>query len=382
MLISLLRPWVELLRTIAIAFGVLLSFVVFIEIARAFVFLRELSPWLAAGFAITLAGAVAWFAGRFFWAFSMLPRAPAPPVVTDIRNPTPTELQQIAVFLRHRVAQLRSNPRVSAESAGELARIAEQLSQPLSAERVNALQNDLNALLEPLDGEAERLVQECVRDVMIAVVFSPYRSVDLLVVLFRNGQLALKLAQHYQTQPAAAEQWRILKDVITIVATVNLLNFAEKFVEKLFASVPILGGFVGDLSQGVGAGLLTSAAGHAAIRRCRSVEPWSRQSEQDALAHQMPRFIKDLREIVRVDILPRLQPRIADLKPVSGQIVGAFDAALEGMNSWIWRPLADGGSAIATETARRGASAWSALRKGIGMVFRRKRKERMRPTQQ
>jgi len=44
-----------------------------------------------------------------------------------------------------------------------------------------------------LDEQAERIVRECVRDVMLAVVLSPYRSADLLIVLYRNGRMVLEL---------------------------------------------------------------------------------------------------------------------------------------------------------------------------------------------
>ena len=74
---------------------------------------------------------------------------------------------------------------------------------------------------------------------MIAVVLSPFRSADLLVVLYRNGQMILRLAQLYQTRPAPVEQLRIVRDVLAVVATVNLLNFTEKFVEQLFERVPV-----------------------------------------------------------------------------------------------------------------------------------------------
>ena len=104
---------------------------------------------------------------------------------------------------------------------------------------------------------------------MIAVVLGPFRSADLLVVLYRNGQMILRLAQLYQTRPAPVEQLRIVRDVLAVVATVNLLNFTEKFVEQLFERVPVLGQLAGDVTQGVGAGLLTSATGHAAMNRAR-----------------------------------------------------------------------------------------------------------------
>lgn len=356
------QTWWRLIRNAAIALGVLLSFLAVIEVIRAYVFLRELSPWLAVTFLIVLLGGFGWLAARFLIAFWRLPRAPAPPEIADPDFLTPEEALACAGYLQHRIRQLRTNPRLLPADVATLNRLYASLRVSTDADTIRLHQQELNRLLAPLDQEAERIVQLCVRDVMAAVVLSPFRSVDLLIVLYRNGQMILQLARHYQTRPAPAEQLRIFRDVLAIVATVNFLNFTEKFVEQLFKGVPLLGSLAGDLSQGVGAGLLTSATGHAAIQRCRTIDPWNRQIAQSTLAHRMPRFAKDVKAIFSADVLPKLRPRMPDVSGTSDRISAALDAALNNMGEWMWRPVATRGAAFAASTVQGGAAAWRGVR--------------------
>lgn len=367
---SMFQTWWRLVRTAAITFGVLLSFFAVMEIIRAYLLLRDLSPWLAVAFIVVLLGGLAWLAARFFVAWWRLPRAPAPPEVADPAELTSAEALACAGYLQHRITQLRENPRLLPADLDALDTLHARLRVSTDAEAIRHTQQALDRILDPVDQDAERLVQQCVRDVMVAVVLSPLRSADLLIVLYRNGRMILQLAEHYQTRPSPGEQLRIFRDVLAIVATVNFLNFTEKFVEKLFEGVPLIGSLAGDLTQGIGAGLLTSATGHAAIQRCRSIDPWSRRAAQESLAHRMPRFAKDVKSIFSTDILPKLRPRMPDFRSVSDRISTAFDAALNNMGVWVWRPVTTRGSAFAAATLRGGASAWHGLRTGTRGVGR------------
>lgn len=368
---SAFQLWLRLIKTTAIFFGVLLTFFAFIEVARAYVFLREISPWLGYAFLVALIGGLLWLTGGFLNAFLRLPRAPAPPEVADPDNLTPAEAMACAGYLQHRIKQFIKNPRLPAADHQLLEETHIQLSKSTSQPVIQRSRDDLNRILAPLDQAAEKMVQNCVRDVMAAVVLSPFRSADLLVVLYRNGQMILQLAQHYQTQPTLSEQLRIFRDVLAIVATVNFLNFTEKFLEQLFQGIPIIGTVAGDLSQGVGAGLLTSATGHAAIQRCKCIDPWNRVAAQKGLVKRMPQFARDLKAIVSSDVLPKLLPRMPDSKSVSDRVLMAFDATINGMGAWVWRPVATRGSAFASATVRGGASAWHGLRSGTqGMAKR------------
>lgn len=366
---SIFLAWWRVIRTAAIAVGLLLSFIVVIEVLRVYLILRDFSPGLGLCFLALLVGGVIWVVARFLAALWSLPRAPVPPQVSDPYHLSPEEAITCADFLQHRILQLRENSRLSATEQDSLDRALSRLDESADQDTIVEIQSHLSRLLTPIDRIAERIVQDCVRDVMLAVVLSPYRSADLLVVIYRNGQMILQLAQLYQTRPAPIEQLRILKDVLAIVATVNFLNFTEKFIEQLSEQVPLVGQLMGDMSQGFGAGLLTSAAGHAAIERCKSLGPWNRAVAQRHLAQRMSRFAGDVKEIFRADILPKLRPRLLDFAGAWDRISTAFDAAVDGMSDWTWRPVTTRGSAFAAATLRSSGAAWRGIRsgtKGIG----------------
>lgn len=348
--------WWRLLVNVAITVGALLSFVVFVEVIRAIVFLYALSPWLGVPFALLVFSGSAWLVGRFVIAMLRLPRAPAPPEVRDANRLTQSEALACGRYMQHRILQLRANPRLSPENLVALHTISEQLHDGADEQAVLRGQRELDQILVPLDKEAERIVQRCVRDVALAVVLSPFRSIDLLIVLYRNGQMIIQLAQHYQTRPTAREQIRIFRDVIAIVATVNILNFSEKFIEQLFAGTPLIGPIAGDLTQGAGAGILTSVAGHAAIDRCRCVDPWSRRATQSKLEGLMPRFLADVKAIIDSDVVPRIRIRVPGLEKVSEAISTAYDAASRSVGNWLSRPVPEQSSASGGEVTTVGST--------------------------
>lgn len=366
---SIFLAWWRVIRTAAIVVGLLLSFIAAVEVLRVYLILHEFSPWLGFGFLALLVSGVIWVGVRFFAAWWSLPRAPIPPQVSDPYHLSREDALACANFLQYRILQLRENPRLLPPEQDSLDRAFQRLEESQDQDTITEVQAHLTQFLRPLDQIAEGIVQNCVRDIMLAVVLSPYRSADLLVVIYRNSQMILQLAQLYQTRPAPIEQLRILKDVLTIVATVNFLNFAEKFIEQLSEQVPLVGQLMGDMSQGFGAGLLTSAAGHAAIERCKSIGPWNRTIAQQHLAQRMSRFAGDVKEIFRTDVLPKLRPRLPNLIGVWDKISAAFDTAVDSMSDWTWRPVTTRSSAFAAATLRGSSAAWRGIRsgtKGIG----------------
>jgi hypothetical protein len=88
--------------------------------------------------------------------------------------------------------------------------------------------------------------------------------------------------------------------------------------------------------------LLTSATGHAAIARCKSISAFSRASAQAQLAERMGLFARDVKGILNAEVLPRLRPRLPALGGLSDTLSAAFDATVEGMSDWIWRPIRRG----------------------------------------
>jgi uncharacterized membrane protein YcjF (UPF0283 family) len=353
---SALQVWWRLFRSVMIFLGILLSFLAVVEILRVYIILRDFNSWVGLGFIALLVCCILWLLIKFIIAFKRLPSAPSPPKILETDTPTQEELLACGHFLIHRMHQVLNNPKL-ADSEREfvdlaLSRLSDKLTNSLTEETILEAQEALMKIFKPIDESAERIVHECVRDVMLGVALSPYRSADLLIVIYRNGRMILQLAQLYYTRPAPAEQIRIFKDVIAIVATVNLLNFSEKFVEKLFTQIPILGQVAGDLSQGVGAGLLTSATGHAAIERCKSVYAWNRGEEQKHLANKMSSFVIDVKNIFQADLIPRIRPRLPEVTAVTEKVSKAFDSTAESMDQWIWSPVTKQSQALASATLR------------------------------
>ena len=82
--------------------------------------------------------------------------------------------------------------------------------------------------------------------------------------------MVLRDCNIYNSRPLLSEQVLVLKDVLKVVATINYMNWGQKVAESLTSSVPIIGRASGEIAQGLGAGLLTSVAGHGAMERCRT----------------------------------------------------------------------------------------------------------------
>jgi len=158
--------------------------------------------------------------------------------------------------------------------------------------------------------DAEREVQRCVRDVMIFVTISPWHSVDLLVVLYRNYRMVSKLTSLYRSRPRVRDQFSILMDLGAVVATVNFLNLGGKLASGLMSQVPVLGKYADDIAQGVGASLFTSIMGHAAIDRLQSFRCWSEKEASKNIKNHLFRHAKDIHAVLRDDVLCQLKNSI------------------------------------------------------------------------
>jgi hypothetical protein len=242
--------------------------------------------------------------------------------------------------------------------------------------------------IKRLDEEARKEVSRCVRDIMLAVTLSPWRSVDLLVVLYRNLRMVTRLTSIYDTRPGIREQLMILRDVFTIVATINFLNYGSSLLQNLTASVPLLGRFADDVAQGIGAGLLTSVTGHAAVERCRAFRGWDAEAAEQSVRSQLKNFLADVKGIVTNDVLQRIR------KPVEAQyadnerpadmftrirdgIGSAIDDTSAVMDTFIVRPVAVAGRGVAGTGAALGkavvsggSATWHGTTTGVSALGR------------
>jgi hypothetical protein len=206
---------------------------------------------------------------------------------------------------------------------------------------------------------------------MAGVTLSPYRSSDLLVVLYRNGSMVLRLATLYGGRPRLAEQLAIARDTLRVVAAVNFLNFGNKLLEGILAGVPMVGRFADDVAQGIGAGFLTSAVGHAAMQRCEAFHGWDRAAAVETLSAGSRRFLVDVRDIFLKDVYPSMRSRLpqAELwERLGAGIRTAMDTAAAGVDGLVARPVLAGGRAMArTGSSMRERFVRSRARAGTAM---------------
>jgi hypothetical protein len=340
----------RLLRRLFWVGGIGLTLLIVMQVAHFLLLLGQSAPGTAWALGVLLGGGVLGALGWFWWQIARYPRALQPPPVADPATAGHREMKAYCLYLRGYARRLAANPAVPEARQQALQAFVADLDSTLGAHPLNqdlrlyitrgedeAIRPALAALREKAQAE----VRASTRDVMLAVTFSPYPSIDLLVVAARNLGMTLRLVRLHATRPAPAEQWAILRDVARVVVTVNFLNAGRQLLENLFAHLPFVGRFVEDMAQGIGAGFLTSATGNAAIDRCAAFRGWDRAEAARTLGAQTRDFLADVRDMFTKDVLPHLRSRIRFSAP---------EAERQGEDSW-WNAVVDGLSRAVDATA-------------------------------
>lgn len=304
--------------------GLLLSFAAVVELFRVFIFFYRIDPLWGWVFAAVTA---AFFLGLVVYAKLLLsnyPRVLRPPYLPLLKEAGYKDLCRYSEYLMAYLARLAENAQLESDQVQAARSQIEAIGEAL---RAHPLKDDLRRtiteteedvmapLLLHLNDLSNKEVRRSVRDVMLGVTLSPYHSVDMVIVLYRNAAMVGRIAGIYASRPHSREQMLILRDVARVVVTVNFLYIGRNLLENLFANVPVIGRVVDDIGQGLGAGLFTSAAGHAAIDRCAAFRGWSKDEAADSLASQTKAFLKDVRDIFTRDVLPDLRGRIRSELP-------------------------------------------------------------------
>jgi hypothetical protein len=371
---SELRTLWNLLRTGATVLLVLVVLFFGLEVIRAYLTLRELNPLFAYGFVAFLALVAIWAVWRLHLSLRQFPTVLSPPHIADWDSPTLRELEQYLAYLRKFADQLGQNPVLGVAEQQKLGWLGEELSKQIesveSQDELNALriqcEDRLNEFLDQIDRKAKIEVSTCVRDVMLGVMLSPYRSADLLIVLHRNARMVVRIVHLYNARPALREQFRIMSDVVSIMATVNLLNFGEKFIENLVENVPLVSKVTGDVAQGMGAGIMTSAAGDTAVQRCRAFRGWNKEDAQRSLSSKTHIFFEHVGLIYDNDVKRHI-------RTISAEVADAATSALEHtratMENFVVAPVVAGSAAVASGTARGGTRLWRLTKSGGGRAW-------------
>lgn len=389
--------WTLLRRIIYVALFFLALFFC-AELARVFLLLYRLNPVAGFAFAALLLAAFLGLAIYGLVQYRRHPRVLVAPPLPEVDEATHAEMRDYCAYLVRYLGRLAKHPGLdegsaafALEKAGEIDGVLRH--HPLNDDLRRTIRKTeaeaLGPLLAGLGEKAEQEVRRSVRDVMLGVVLSPYPSVDMLIVLYRNLAMVNRIVAIYHSRPRAREELGIFRDILLAVATVNFINLSRGLIRNLFAEVPVIGRFVEDIGQGLGAGILTSIAGHAAIRRCAAFRRWDREEEARFLSTRSAEFLVDVRNMFTRDLLPELKTRIAATVPpekagepgfwesLAAGIGAAMDTTARTLDAFILKPAVAGvqgvaaaGTTIARSVGRATTSAARASARG-GRAARR-----------
>jgi len=376
---SVVHAVLRVLKIGTISVGVFLAFVSLVEFVQAYQILSGVHPMIGWVFLVVVLAGVGAAVG--FFAFRMTRRPPVlvPPPKQDLHSASLRQLRRYTRYLADVLNRLSQHPLIPLDERAGLKQQAEQLldrardcrdAADLVPHIDRCIDSTIAPAVRPLDEAAEESVRASVRDTMLAVAVSPWRSVDLLIVLYRNGQMVLDVSRIYNGSPRLREQLRVLGDVLKVVATVQFLNIGSKLMENMTSWIPVLGRFTDDIAQGIGAGLCTSVAGHAAIDRCHAFQGWDEREASEAMVPRLKVFMTDLKGIVSDTVMPALGGRIEAETPedrrtpnlierISAGIGDAIDTTSETLGTYVRRPVAAGRRGVATT----GSFLWGGARR-------------------
>jgi hypothetical protein len=356
------------IKTALLVVGLALCAMALVELLHAYVVLRELHPWAGATFLVVLVIGLLASIGWYMVSLQTSPPLLLPPAVGPLESAPPPALRRYGRYLLRLSRRLSINSHITEdvrELLGERGLALRAALDPkgdavVCREGIEGFEKEaLSPAVQQLDEHAEKEIRRCVRDVMAGVTLSPWRSVDLLVVIYRNLQMVRRVTRIYNSRPRVREQWKILYDVAAVVATVNFLNYGSRLLQNLTASVPFLGRFSDDIAQGLGAGLLTSVAGHATLYRCSAYHGWNSEAAEMTIRRKLKFFAGDVKGLLTDDILPLLRKPVeamADsdidspelLDRVKEGISKAVDDTVDVMDLFVRKPVAVAGKGVAT----------------------------------
>lgn len=298
-----MKSLLKTVERIAVILGVGLSLFAVLETIRAWETLDNLHPWL--GYAFLAVVALLLF--YLIWQLRSLigfRTALRPPMRPDGETMTRKEVAQMVRYLERVTERFANNPLLQGPAPDkEIERLRERIaslkksppSPQEASEVLGGIENESIApLLKRLDQRAEEIVSDNVGLVTVGTALSPYRSIDLYIVLARNVRMINRILQIYRTRPSAQETLRVFYDIARTVAAVNLLNAMDNVWAGIGRHMPKVGTFAEAISEGMFSGLLTSVAGHAAIDRSRSYRPWSGEEAVRRYRGRLNRWARDV----------------------------------------------------------------------------------------
>jgi len=379
----MLGKWFRIVRMAVILVGALFSFFALIEVVRAYQTLYGVHPAVGYVFVAVVVVLVVWLTGRFILAIVNRPPVLSVPPVPDAEAGRPRQWRRYGRYVCRYARRLAANPSLTAEQRAMAQATSSELVAVVRSTRnvaelreaiTHAEQGTIIPLLETIDTQAAAHVRECMRDVMIAVAVSPYKALDLFIVVYRNLAMVRRVVVSYNARPRLREQLQIGWDILAVVATVNYIHMGRSLIEGLGSRVPGIGRFVDEIAQGVGAGFMTTVVGHAAIDRCRAFRGWNVDAARSGLSARVQDFYRDVRDLFTRDVLPGLLRRIGDTsRETMDRVVGVLDETGRMAAGCIRVPVraaSAAGNSVVGASSRAGRYSANRLRRA-GRRFRR-----------
>jgi len=372
------RLW-KLAVRIAGAALVVLGLLLIIELLRAYQTLHTVHPYAAYAFGVVLAAVVVWLCVRLLGGWRVRPRPLKCPNVGDLDDADLADLRRYGRYLTRYLRRLGHNRALSPERRGEATTAAIRLRAGLRACRdrdaaetllKEAEADAVEPLLAELDALAEREIRDCVVQVMVGVAVSPWDALDLLIVVYRTGGMIPRITQIYNSRPSIREQWTVFADTVRIVGMIKFARLTGALLRNT-ARLPLAGRILEPMVQAVGAGVITSAAGHAAKHRCRAFRGWSRQEEAQRLAGRIGQYLADCSRAAWENVAPILRAQVAEASAATwSRLRESLDAAV-GATARTAEAYVRTAGAGAQSVSRTGRGAWRRGRRFVGRIFGR-----------
>ena len=193
--------------------------------------------------------------------------------------------ERLAVDWLDRLQALHENTPL----AGRLRAACADLDQSHSAEEIRRRLNQ--QFYQPLDTVARRMLQRDAVGTGLLVATSPWVTVDILLVIWRNMRLMRRIAICYGLPISQLSSWRLARHVLRNIA---LAGGTEVAIGALGDSLlsGVLEKVAARVGQGVGVGLYSARLGHFTLDLCRAVPLQDRQ----LLAEDNRGIIQGIRE--------------------------------------------------------------------------------------
>ncbi|MEN8128195.1 MAG: YcjF family protein [Planctomycetota bacterium] len=343
----------KLIRTAVIVIGVLLTFFAVLEILQAYQILRDMHPIAGFVFLAIIAGLLGWLIVYVWGNLAVFPKALKPPKIDNVQTATDRQLKKYIQYLKRFLQRLITNPNLSDDDRSQISTVLSQLESQFPSGRTETLNlitsiedNHIKPVLKTLDAAASKQVRDSMRDIMVGVTLSPYKSADLLIVLYRNLVMVVRIVKVYRVRPALSEQLRIFSDIINVIATVNYINMGKNLIEGLGSRVPGIGRFVDDIAQGIGAGFMTTITGHAAMQRCRAFRGWNEVEAKKHLLSHVGDFYNDVKDIFFKDVWSGIRSRAGSAAAeATDKVADAIDETGSVVDTFIRTPVKAAGAA-------------------------------------